>query len=541
MKRLLPILMMFGVFLGSAGESFALPKCEGSYNPDWDRCTGSAILLEGVTPSNTGDHYEGEWKKGKPHGKGTITGVKNKNLQHVGSFKNGGSSGWANVTHDGTKYVGQVENDEQNGLGKIIFPDGNSYIGEWKNGKFNGMGIFYVRGSMLGGKFKDNNFLSLNNNGKLKKSPLPRCRPSDRFPQEAFAEKCSGNVKVITYENTVSTSNTIEYRPPICHVGQREPCKWNGTRYSGEVTKNKTPHGHGMVTRKNGQVIVGTWKKGKLIIPGSVKDARNLLTVSEHTTPTKSSLPRCENSPYANPKYYGWTDCWGTQYSPGTVTKFKHDLVYVGEFKNSLYHGEGTYFETDTGFIYQGTFACGNIAVVTEISPNGTKRKVDMTDDLPSTCKRELVFAKQTTGLDKKEQEDMKRMSDVYQNYHPLELCHKSGIISKSGLGKVQKQINKILKGMALDFTEPKRSKSNFEKLKDAAWDHSIIQLDKERNYQMAQFLGLGKENLERDVRNKLKPMCFMYTGQLDNYESIVDMAYREEQKNSGVKQKRDF
>ncbi len=30
-RKLLPVLMVFGVFLGSAGESFALPKCHGSY------------------------------------------------------------------------------------------------------------------------------------------------------------------------------------------------------------------------------------------------------------------------------------------------------------------------------------------------------------------------------------------------------------------------------------------------------------------------------------------------------------------------------
>ena len=30
MKKLLPILMVFGVFLGSAGEGFALPECKGS-------------------------------------------------------------------------------------------------------------------------------------------------------------------------------------------------------------------------------------------------------------------------------------------------------------------------------------------------------------------------------------------------------------------------------------------------------------------------------------------------------------------------------
>ena len=42
MKRLLPVLIVFGVFLGSAGESFALPKCEGSPTLH----AGSACLLK---------------------------------------------------------------------------------------------------------------------------------------------------------------------------------------------------------------------------------------------------------------------------------------------------------------------------------------------------------------------------------------------------------------------------------------------------------------------------------------------------------------
>ena len=41
-QRLLFVLMVFGVFLGSAGESFALPKCEGSPTLH----AGSACLLK---------------------------------------------------------------------------------------------------------------------------------------------------------------------------------------------------------------------------------------------------------------------------------------------------------------------------------------------------------------------------------------------------------------------------------------------------------------------------------------------------------------
>ena len=48
MKRLLPVLMVFGVFLGSAGESFALPQCErGSTLHDDSTC----LLKTQTSPS----------------------------------------------------------------------------------------------------------------------------------------------------------------------------------------------------------------------------------------------------------------------------------------------------------------------------------------------------------------------------------------------------------------------------------------------------------------------------------------------------------
>ena len=62
MKRLLPILMVFGVFPGSAGESFALPKCPGSYNwSTWTDCFGTYIF--GPKGKWAGDKYVGEWQK----------------------------------------------------------------------------------------------------------------------------------------------------------------------------------------------------------------------------------------------------------------------------------------------------------------------------------------------------------------------------------------------------------------------------------------------------------------------------------------------
>ena len=66
MKRLLPVLMVLGVFLGSVEESFALPECPGSYNGNWTDCFGTYTNFYG-------NKYVGEWKDGKRHGKGTLT------------------------------------------------------------------------------------------------------------------------------------------------------------------------------------------------------------------------------------------------------------------------------------------------------------------------------------------------------------------------------------------------------------------------------------------------------------------------------------
>jgi len=275
------------------------------------------------------------------------------------------------------------------------------------------------------------------------------------------------------------------------------------------------------------------------------------LKLGKYTSQKKSSLPDCKNSPAGGPRldgkrfpstrspeYWGWNNCYGI-HRHNYVTKFDHKLLYIGEFKNSVYHGKGTYFETEDEEIFVGEFACGKIVEVEVIYPDGRKENLDMRDELPATCKRELALDKQSKGLDQKENKDMKSMSAIYQNYHPLKLCQKSDMISMKELKTAQEQVNKILKGMFFDFTEPKRSKSAFESLKDFAWDRSILELDKEQTYQMAQFLGLGNKNISRDKRSKLKPMCSAYKGQLDNYENILNMAIREENKKSGKKPKR--
>ena len=123
MKRPLPVLMVFGVFLGGAGEAFALPKCEGSPLEEgtqdesdlvtrfWNHCKGTLTYLHSFY------RYTGEWKDGKKNGQG--------------SWFWGG----AVPKLEGNKYVGEWKDDRKHGKGTYTYANGRVVEGTWVNGK----------------------------------------------------------------------------------------------------------------------------------------------------------------------------------------------------------------------------------------------------------------------------------------------------------------------------------------------------------------------------------------------------------------------
>ena len=112
MKRLLSVLVVFGVFLGSVGESLALPECPGSPSKSangsdqWTNCFGTHAVGE------NGYKYVGEFKDGKFHGQGTE------------AFTNG------------DKYVGEFKGGVRHGQGKLNYADGRIEDGIFENDKF---------------------------------------------------------------------------------------------------------------------------------------------------------------------------------------------------------------------------------------------------------------------------------------------------------------------------------------------------------------------------------------------------------------------
>ena len=167
-------MMAFGVLLGSTGESFALPKCEGSPHTgsfsgirSWDNCEGT-FVGDHAYGMWAGDKWVGEFKNGNFHGQGTyyfLEDTKFKGDKYVGEYWNGVKQGQgtyyflANNQSKGAIYVGEFKNNNKHGQGTYAYADGNRYVGEFKGGKRNGQGTYtYANGRVEEGIWENNKF-----------------------------------------------------------------------------------------------------------------------------------------------------------------------------------------------------------------------------------------------------------------------------------------------------------------------------------------------------------------------------------------------
>jgi uncharacterized membrane protein YhaH (DUF805 family) len=113
----------------------ALPECKGKNTMKWTNCFGTIDYVKAYAGDEYGI-YEGEWKDGERHGKGTFTSA-NKKEKYIGEWKFNGRNGKGIQTYsDGSKYEGQWENDKRHGFGTYTASDGLSKYGIWKNDNF---------------------------------------------------------------------------------------------------------------------------------------------------------------------------------------------------------------------------------------------------------------------------------------------------------------------------------------------------------------------------------------------------------------------
>ncbi|SHJ51724.1 tetratricopeptide repeat protein [Parasporobacterium paucivorans] len=174
-----------------------------------------------------GKKYIGEFKDGKPHGKGAE--FFSNGDRYEGEFKDGLRSGQGTKTYvNGDRYEGSFEEGKFHGYGIFSYSDGNKYEGEWIKGKPNGQGTrIFANGDKYVGGFRNYNFhgrgIWISANG-------------DKYEGEFKDGKFNG-------------LGTLHYR--------------SGDKYEGKWEKGVF-HGYGILTYADGTRKEGEFEDGKL-------------------------------------------------------------------------------------------------------------------------------------------------------------------------------------------------------------------------------------------------------------------------------------
>ena len=311
-----------------------------------------------------GGSYKGRWKNGKQHGKGVqiYKGMEDVGIwviKYDGQFLEDKPNGNASITYsDGSSYKGKVTDGDRDGYGEYIYPDREStYKGYWKENKLHGSGVQQLaNGTIIDGYWKES--------------------------------LLDGFVK-ITYENG-RTFNGVFKNNKKNGYGE-EILKDMSSGYKGQF-KDDVWHGQGELLFYDGSTYIGTFKEGLITkgrrvfedgstYKGGFKDTLFHGMGSFNSTAKKNSYKYTGNFEEGKMSGTGrkiWESEGRTfQYSGG----FKNNAfegsgdihlldengaikqrVYLGDFKNSEYHGNGrmTRWNGDeiTGFI-RGKFKDG--------------------------------------------------------------------------------------------------------------------------------------------------------------------------------------
>eukprot|EP00450_Noctiluca_scintillans_P017028 CAMPEP_0194522290 /NCGR_PEP_ID=MMETSP0253-20130528/56837_1 /TAXON_ID=2966 /ORGANISM="Noctiluca scintillans" /LENGTH=239 /DNA_ID=CAMNT_0039366721 /DNA_START=60 /DNA_END=776 /DNA_ORIENTATION=- len=133
---------------------------------------------DGEEAFEDGSRYEGQYRAGMKHGRGTFTWADgcryegdfldddilgfgsyfwNDGREYAGQWAHNRMSGQGAFTWtDGRKYVGEYSNDVKHGQGVFTWTDGCEYDGEWKDGKQHGLGVWqFANGDLRRGEWKD--------------------------------------------------------------------------------------------------------------------------------------------------------------------------------------------------------------------------------------------------------------------------------------------------------------------------------------------------------------------------------------------------
>ena len=295
-----------------------LPDCPSNKNLPRHNCFGTETFPNG-------SKYVGEYENDKWSGKGTYTFKDGK--KYVGDFKDDKRTGLGTYYFlDGDKYVGQVEDGFFNGKGTYTWVDGiESYVGEWKNDKYDGQGTFtYADGiTSYVGKWKNN---QMHGQGTLVFAS------GAKYVGEWKNNKYDGQ-GIYTYKDGSTFVGEFKYGERVkgtltlSNGGTLNSGSWKDNKANGQGTriyggnsgiagstyigdfKNGRANGQGTLTWSSGRIQEGIWKDDKF---------------------QYAKAPSCPSKNASS-----WNSCVGS-------TTDTNGNTYVGRWENGQKHGQGT-------------------------------------------------------------------------------------------------------------------------------------------------------------------------------------------------------
>lgn len=286
------------------GKEFWKKKDKLKYEGEWK----DGMKHGKGTSYSGGGHveYEGEWKENTYHGKGTLYHYNGKNSydKFEGEFINGKATNHGTmIWSDGFKYEGDWKdsdkfcywnNKQRHGSGVMYYPDGAKYEGQWEVNDRTGFGIMYYAS---GAKYKGQWHRGLRHG-----SGVYTASDGAIFKGEWGADVMWGQ-------------GTADYADGSKYVGH-----WNNGKRDGQ----------GTYTYADGGKYEGYWNEGK-------RDGQGTLYYADGKVRYTGQ--------WKNDQYHG----------QGTYT-WKDGLIFKGEFSENKRNGYGTLYYTD-GTSKSGTWS----------------------------------------------------------------------------------------------------------------------------------------------------------------------------------------
>jgi hypothetical protein len=186
---------------------------------------------------------EGEFREGKPHGKGTMTRINGD--KYVGEYKNGLRNGQGTYFHlqdnprKGDVHFGEWKNGRPNGQGTLTYANGSKYVGEWLDGNRHGQGVVFASdGSIINQGIWENDrklpstvsLQQINQQATIQNSELEKLRADNEEAKRKQAE-LEQQLRLAQNQPFANTSQSNQ-TPPLINQGRRVALVIGNASYS---------------------------------------------------------------------------------------------------------------------------------------------------------------------------------------------------------------------------------------------------------------------------------------------------------------------